>query len=52
MIFHITIIIGQLKKSPFINLILLRHEKTKKKRGSYKGGPINMGVASIKFDSD
>ena len=35
-----------------INLILLRHEKTKKKRGSYKGGPINMGVASIKFDSD
>ena len=29
-----------------------RHEKTKKKRGSYKGGPINMGVASIKFDSD
>merc|ERR1712130_896134 len=29
-----------------------RHEKTKKKRGSYKGGSINMGVASIKFDSD
>lgn len=29
-----------------------RHEKTKKKRGSYKGGAINMGVASIKFDSD
>merc|ERR1712192_1341 len=29
-----------------------RHEKTKKKRGSYKGGPINMGFASIKFDSD
>merc|ERR1712059_111121 len=29
-----------------------RHEKTKKKRGSYKGGPINMGIASIKFDSD
>merc|ERR1712098_387928 len=27
-----------------------RHEKTKKKRGSYKGGPINTGVASIKFD--
>ena len=27
-----------------------RHEKTKKKRGSYKGGPINMGVASFKFD--
>jgi len=29
-----------------------RHEKTKKKRGSYKGGPINTGVASFKFDSD
>jgi hypothetical protein len=29
-----------------------RHEKTKKKRGSYRGGPINTGVASIKFDSD
>lgn len=29
-----------------------RHEKTKKKRGTYKGGPINMGVTSIKFDSD
>merc|ERR1712013_914536 len=27
-----------------------RHEKTKKKRGSYKGGPINMGVASFKFE--
>merc|ERR1712096_388702 len=26
-----------------------RHEKTKKKRGSYKGGPINTGVASFKF---
>ena len=29
-----------------------RHEKTKKKRGTYKGGIINMGVTSIKFDSD
>jgi len=29
-----------------------RHEKTKKKRGSYRGGTINTGVASIKFDSD
>ena len=28
-----------------------RHEKTKKKRGSYKGGPIDTGgVYSIKFD--
>ena len=29
-----------------------RHEKTKKKRGSYAGGPVDMGVNSIKFDSD
>lgn len=29
-----------------------RHEKTKKKRGSYRGGSINTGVNSIKFDSD
>ena len=29
-----------------------RHEKTKKKRGSYRGGEINVGVNSIKFDSD
>lgn len=29
-----------------------RHEKTKKKRGTYKGGEINMGVTSIKFQSD
>ncbi|KAK2169820.1 hypothetical protein NP493_1175g01002 [Ridgeia piscesae] len=30
-----------------------RHEKTKKKRGSYKGGPIDTtSVNSIKFDSD
>jgi len=27
-----------------------RHEKTKKKRGSYRGGSINTGVNSIKFD--
>ena len=27
-----------------------RHEKTKKKRGSYRGGQINVGVNSIKFD--
>merc|ERR1712156_460248 len=29
-----------------------RHEKTKKKRGSYRGGEINVGVNSVKFDSD
>ena len=29
-----------------------RHEKTKKKRGSYRGGQISMNVNSIKFDSD
>ena len=27
-----------------------RHEKTKKKRGSYRGGPIDMDVHSFKFD--
>lgn len=27
-----------------------RHEKTKKKRGSYRGGQINVGVNSIKFE--
>lgn len=27
-----------------------RHEKTKKKRGSYRGGQIDMSVNSIKFD--
>lgn len=26
-----------------------RHAKTKKKRGSYKGGSIDLGVNSIKF---
>ena len=29
-----------------------RQEKTKKKRGSYRGGVIDMSVHSIKFDSD
>jgi len=28
-----------------------RHEKTKKKRGSYRGGNINTSVNSIKFDN-
>jgi nucleolin len=28
-----------------------KHEKTKKKRGSYKGGQINMGVNSVKFEN-
>lgn len=27
-----------------------KHEKTKKKRGSYRGGQIDTGVNSIKFD--
>jgi len=27
-----------------------RHEKTKKMRGSYKGGPFNTGVAIFNFD--
>ena len=27
-----------------------RHEKTKKKRGSYRGGSIDNSVRSIKFD--
>jgi len=27
-----------------------RHEKTKKKRGSYRGGAISMTVNSIKYD--
>lgn len=27
-----------------------RHEKTKKKRGSYRGGNINTSVNSIKFE--
>ena len=29
-----------------------RHEKTKKKRGTYRGGAIDTQVNSIKFDSD
>ncbi len=29
-----------------------RHEKTKKKRGSYKGGIIDNNVNSFKFESD
>lgn len=29
-----------------------RHEKTKKKRGSYRGGAISTTINSIKFDSD
>ena len=27
-----------------------RHEKTKKKRGTYRGGQISMATNSIKFD--
>ncbi len=29
-----------------------RHEKTKKKRGSYRGGAITMEVNSIRYDDD
>ena len=29
-----------------------RHEKTKKKRGSYAGGAISLEINSIKFDSE
>lgn len=29
-----------------------RHEKTKKKRGSYRGGAISTTINSIKFDSE
>jgi len=29
-----------------------RHAKTKKKKGTYRGGPIDMGVNSIKFNYD
>jgi hypothetical protein len=29
-----------------------RQEKNKKKRGSFRGGPIDQTVRSIKFDSD
>jgi hypothetical protein len=40
-------VLGQVRGKDF------RHEKTKKKRGSYRGGKIELGTASIKFaDSD
>lgn len=29
-----------------------KHEKTKKKRGSYRGGAIDTSVNSIRFDDD
>ena len=29
-----------------------KHEKTKKKRGSYRGGAIDTTVNSIRFDDD
>ena len=29
-----------------------RHEKTKKKKGTYRGGAIDTNVNSVKFDSD
>ncbi len=29
-----------------------RSEKTKKKRGSYRGGSINVGVTPFRFDND
>lgn len=29
-----------------------RHEKTKKKRGNYRGGKIDLGSNSIKFSYD
>lgn len=29
-----------------------RHEKTKKKRGAYRGGAIDGGVRSFKYESD
>jgi hypothetical protein len=29
-----------------------RHEKTKKKRGSYRGGEIDQGSNSFKYDSN
>jgi hypothetical protein len=29
-----------------------RHEKTKKKRGSYRGGLIDNAINSFKFESD
>ena len=29
-----------------------RHEKTKKKRGTYRGGAIDNAINSFKFESD
>jgi hypothetical protein len=29
-----------------------RQEKNKKKRGSFRGGPIDQSVRSVRFDSD
>jgi len=29
-----------------------RHEKTKKKRGGYRGGRLDLTVKSFKFDDD
>ncbi|KAJ6813125.1 suppressor protein SRP40 [Iris pallida] len=39
-------VLGQVRGRDF------RHEKTKKKRGSYRGGQIDFESKSIKFDSD
>ncbi len=36
----------------FQSLSKFKHEKNKKKRGSYSGGQINTSVNSIKFDED
>ena len=33
-------------------IIKIKHEKNKKKRGSYSGGEINTSVNSIKFPDD
>ncbi|KAJ7381103.1 nucleolar and coiled-body phosphoprotein 1 [Desmophyllum pertusum] len=40
------------KDLKFVKGKSFRHEKTKKKRGSYRGGQINTSINSIKFDSD
>nr|GFC10837.1 nucleolar and coiled-body phosphoprotein 1 isoform X2 [Tanacetum cinerariifolium] len=37
-------VLGQVRGRDF------RHEKTKKKRGSYRGGQIDLQSHSIKFD--
>ncbi|KAK9839972.1 hypothetical protein WJX74_001316 [Apatococcus lobatus] len=39
-------VLGQVRGKDF------RHEKTKKKRGTYKGGQIDSKVNSFKYDSD